>query len=147
MIADWFKVGGLDSSRRTIPNAQSSDNEIRATYPGVLVISSSSGEGALVALLASASIPSASNRWVGMNRGGWSSSEYDRLLTAFSTNLDRGERVGQVLQMLRIYAEELPFISMFFSTGKDAAVAALKGPGSTAPEANAAWNIYEWYFE
>jgi peptide/nickel transport system substrate-binding protein len=147
VVSDWLKAGGLDSSRRSIPNAQTSDNEVRSTYPGVLVISSSPGETALSTLLTSASISSAGNHWVGGNRTGWSNPEYDGLLNAFSTTLDRSERVMQVRQMLRVYSEELPFVSLFFSTGKDAVVSAVRGPGSTAPEANAAWNIHEWSFE
>jgi ABC-type transport system substrate-binding protein len=84
---------------------------------------------------------------VGSNRGGWSNPEYDRLLTIFSTTLDRNERMELVRSMLKIYSEEMPLISTFFSTGKDAMLNELKGPVATAPEANMPWNIQEWYFE
>ncbi|MBM2812451.1 MAG: hypothetical protein HW416_3210 [Chloroflexi bacterium] len=146
VLADWFKAAGLDTSRRTIPSAQSQDNEVRSTYPGVLAVSGSGGDSALTNL-GSAAIPGPNNRWVGSNRGGWSSAEYDRLLSAFNTTLDRGERVGQVRNMLRIASEELPVISLAFNVGKNAVVTELQGPGRAAPEANAAWNIHEWEFQ
>jgi peptide/nickel transport system substrate-binding protein len=143
VLADWFKVAGLDTSRRTIPSAQSQDNEVRSTFPGVLAISGTPGDAALISL-GSAAIPGPENRWVGMNRGGWSSGDYDRLLTAFSSTLDRGDRVEQVRGMLRIAGEDLPLVPLVFNVGKDAVVAALQGPTNAAPEANTAWNIYEW---
>ncbi|HEY3118014.1 MAG TPA: ABC transporter substrate-binding protein [Chloroflexota bacterium] len=147
VLVDWFKSAGFDAQPRVIPAAQASDNEVRSTYPGVLVISGTANEAALNAILPSSSIPSASNRWVGLNRGGWSSPEYDRLLGAFNTTLDRAERVGQVRQMLRISSDELPIISLAFNSGKEAVLTALKGPASVAPESTTAWNIYEWEFQ
>jgi peptide/nickel transport system substrate-binding protein len=147
VVAEWFKTAGVDSTRKTIPAAQTQDNEVRSVYPGVLVNASGAGESALINLLATTSISSASNRWVGSNRGGWSNPEYDRLLTIFSTTLDRNERMELVRSMLKIYSEEMPLISTFFSTGKDAMLNELKGPVATAPEANMPWNIQEWYFE
>ena len=145
VLSDWFKAAGFDTQQRIIPAAQSRDNEVRSTFPGLLVISGTAGESAL-GLLASASIPGPGNRWVGINRGGWSSADYDRIFSAFNTTLDRGERVGQVRQMLRIYSEELPIVSLAFSVGDDAVVSALKGPSMVAPESNPAWNIHDWEF-
>ena len=49
-------------------------------------------------------------------------------------------------QMLRIYAEEVPTISLFFRGSAFAYVAELKGPAKAAPESNPAWNIHEWEF-
>ena len=143
VLSDWFKAAGFDTQQRIIPAAQARDNEVRSTFPGLLVISGTGGEAAL-SLLASASIPGPGNRWVGVNRGGWISADYDRIFDAFNTTLDRGERVGQVRQMLRIYSEELPIVSLAFSVGDDAVVNALKGPTTVAPESNTPWNIHEW---
>jgi ABC-type transport system substrate-binding protein len=143
VVGDWLKAAGFDTQQMTIPAAQAQDNQLRSVFPGVLVVSSNSGDAALQ-LLSSASIPSASNRWVGINRGGWSSPDYDRFLTAFSTSLDRGERVGLMRQMLRLYSEEVPLVSIAFSVGDDAVVSAVKGPATVAPESNMAWNIHTW---
>jgi peptide/nickel transport system substrate-binding protein len=143
VLTDWLKAAGFDTQQRIIPQAQAQDNEVRSTFPGVLVISGTSGEAAL-SLLAGASIPGPGNRWVGVNRGGWISADYDRLYGAFNTTLDRGERVGILRQMLRIYGDELPLVSIAFSVGDEAVVSTLKGPIEGAPESNPAWNIHTW---
>ncbi|MBM2812452.1 MAG: hypothetical protein HW416_3211 [Chloroflexi bacterium] len=147
VLGDWFKTAGLDTTRRTIPSAQSRDNEVRSVYPGVLVVSGNASGDVSLTNLGSATISGPNNRWVGSNRGGWSSAGYDRLLTAFNTTLDRGERVGQVRQMLRIINEEMPLVPLNFGLGKEAFVAEVKGPSTKiAPEANTAWNIHAWEF-
>jgi len=145
VLADSLRAAGLDVQQRVVPAAQAQDNQVRATHPTMFTSTTNSGEPA-VGNLASAQIPSAATRWLGGNRGGWSSSDYDRLLGAFNTTLDRGDRVRLMRQMLRLYSEELPSISLFFRGSAFAFVNEIKGPARAAPESNPAWNIYEWEF-
>jgi peptide/nickel transport system substrate-binding protein len=145
VLADSLRAAGLDAVQRVIPAAQAQDNQIRATYPTMFMSTTNSGESA-VGNLATAQIPSAATRWRGSNRGAWSSSEYDRLLNTFNTTLDRGERVRLMGQILRIYSEELPSVSLFFRGSAFAFINEIKGPARAAPETNAAWNIHEWTY-
>jgi peptide/nickel transport system substrate-binding protein len=145
VLADGLRAGGFDAQQRVIPAAQAQDNEVRATYRSMFISTTNSGESA-VGNLVSTQIPSAATRWRGSNRGGWASSDYDRLYGAFTTTLDRGERVGLMRQMLRLFSEELPSVSLFFRGSAWAFVNEVKGPARAAPETNAAWNIHEWEF-
>ena len=102
------------------------------------------GDGALLNQ-ASNRIPSAENRWNGSNRGGWINPEYDRLLDAYSTTLDRGQRAQLAGQMVSVYTEDVSGISLYFRVQPWIFVSALKGLDHVAaPEATQAWNIYEW---
>jgi peptide/nickel transport system substrate-binding protein len=91
-------------------------------------------------------IPGPENRWNGGNRGGWRNAEYDRLADEFNRTLDRSQRIDQVTQMLQIYADELPAISLFFRSQPLAHIPALRGPEVAAPESSMIWNVHEWEF-
>jgi ABC-type transport system substrate-binding protein len=128
-----------------LPAALAQDGQARSTFPGVYTFNTGVGESTLIDQT-TARIPRAENRWAGGNRGGWSNSEFDRLVEPFTTTLDREERARQVARMAAIYTEELPSISLFFRTQPWAFVAALRGLTLVAPEANMAWNVHEWEF-
>ncbi|HEY3118185.1 MAG TPA: ABC transporter substrate-binding protein, partial [Chloroflexota bacterium] len=146
VMADGLRTAGFEVQQKVIPAAQAQDNQVRATYATMFTSTTNSGESAM-GNLATAQIPSAATRWLGGNRGAWSSSEFDRLFNTFNTTLDRSERVRLMRQMLRLYADDLPLISLFFRGSAFAHVAELTGPGPCAPETNPAWNIHEWEFK
>ena len=106
------------------------------------------GVGTLpVETLGSGQIPTERNRWVGGNRGGWSSPEYDRLIDTFHHTLARPERLAALRQMLRIYLEDMPRVSYYYPAGPFVYVTALQGPATAAPESRVAWNVHEWEFK
>jgi ABC-type transport system substrate-binding protein len=107
--------------------------------------SSGLGEAALIEQITSR-IPGPDNRWQGGNRGGWSNSEYDRLVAAFNTTLDRQERARQIVEMLRISSQEMFAISLFFAAQPLVHVSALQGPQLVAPGAVMGWDIHRWEF-
>jgi ABC-type transport system substrate-binding protein len=94
--------------------------------------------------LSSAQIPSPANRWRGNNRGGWNSSEYDRLWDRFQTTLDRGERNRIAVQMMRLATEEVAMLFVFHSPNVTAHWGGLRGPEIGAPDTLVNWNIHEW---
>jgi ABC-type transport system substrate-binding protein len=94
--------------------------------------------------LSTTQTPTENNRWVGGNRGAWSSPEYDRLLTSFNHTLSRPERLNVLGQMLRIYTDELPRFSFVFPAQPTAFVSSLQGPILTPPESRVAWNVHLW---
>jgi peptide/nickel transport system substrate-binding protein len=145
VLADSLRAAGLDFQQRVVPAAQAQDNQVRSTYPTMFVSTTNSGEAA-VGNLTSAQISSAATRWRGANRGGWSSGDYDRLLGVFNTSLDRVERVGLMRQMLRLYSEELPSLSLFFRGSAFAFANGITGPARAAPESSPAWNIHLWEY-
>jgi len=146
VTASQLQAVGLETQQRVIPRLQAQDPQVRASFPAMQLISTLMDEPGLDTL-ASAQIPSDNNRWIGGNRGAWSSPAFDRLLETFNTTLSRADRVDLVRQMLKIYGQELPRIAMYFPATPFAYVAALRGPMVVAPESRVAWNIHEWEFK
>lgn len=146
VMANELQAAGFDIQQRVIPAAQAQDAQLKANFPTMLVAGTDIGEAALN-YLASTQIPTAANLWQGLNRGGWSSPNYDRLLNSFNNTLDRATRVSLARQMLRVYGEDVPVISLLFPSGLVAHVAKLQGPMNTAGESNLAWNIHQWEFK
>jgi peptide/nickel transport system substrate-binding protein len=145
IIASEWRKAGFDVRESALPAALAQDGEARSTFAAMFINNTGAGEATLLGF-ASTSISSPGNRWRGNNRGGWTSSEYDRLLEAFTTTLDRAERGRQLGQLARIFTDEVGAISLFFRTQPWAHVAALTGPRVVAPESSMAWNIHEWEF-
>ncbi|MBM2809795.1 MAG: 4-phytase [Chloroflexi bacterium] len=145
-MANELQAAGLDIQQRVVPVALAQDAQLKATFPTMLVAGTDIGEAALN-YLASTQIPTAGNFWQGLNRGGWSSPDYDRLLTSFNNTLDRATRVSLARQMMRVYGEDVPVISLLFPAGLVAHVAKLQGPANTAGESNLAWNVHQWEFK
>jgi peptide/nickel transport system substrate-binding protein len=142
MAAEWRKAG-FDIQDAVLPQAQAQDAEARMTFPAMFTSTTSLGERAML-LYSIAEIPRAENRWRGGNRGGWANAVYDRTLDAFSTTLEPSQRSRHVAQLARIFTEEVPVISLLFNSLPAAHLAAVRGPGPTAPEALLAWNVQEW---
>lgn len=144
MAAIWRQVG-FDIQEAVLPAAQAQNAQVRASFSGMYTHSSGLGEAALVDQV-TARIPGPENRWQGGNRGGWSNPEYDRLVAAFATTLDRNERARQIAEMVRISSQDVFAISLFFATQPMVHVAALKGPQLVAPGAVMGWDIHTWEF-
>jgi ABC-type transport system substrate-binding protein len=90
--------------------------------------------------------PTAENRWVGTNRGGFSNPEYDRLIEQFSTTLDRSQRGQLVADAMRVFTSDVAMISLYHNPGVVAFTSALKGPIVTSPETSRVWNVQQWEF-
>src|SRR5581483_4654919 len=146
ITADVLKTAGFEVQQRYFGAALFQDNQLRASFPGLQFTGIGAGAPAL-GTLASAQIPTADNRWLGANRGGWSSATYDRLLSSFNVTLEPQERVALLRQMIQVMNEDVPWISLFFKSGSFASVSKLKGPASAAPEANMGWNVHQWEFQ
>jgi peptide/nickel transport system substrate-binding protein len=143
VIADGFRTAGVDVQQRALSSAQQQDVQTRASFPALFTNSTSVGEAGLDSL-AIPQIPTPANRWQGTNLGAWSSPEYARLMTAFKTTLDRGDRMAILRQALRIYSQELPAISQVFPPGAIAYVASLKGQPKVKTGSEDFWNLHEW---
>jgi peptide/nickel transport system substrate-binding protein len=146
IIAAGYRQIGFDMQQASLPAAQAQDNEARATFSGLYSFSSGIGESQTVNYTSSR-IGRPDNRWQGGNRGGWSSVEFDRLSDTFLTTLDRDERTRLLTQMLRIFAEDVPAIPLFYRAQPWVFVNDLKGPRLVPAETNVAWDVQQWEFK
>jgi peptide/nickel transport system substrate-binding protein len=144
MAAGWRQLG-FDIREVVWPAALSSDAALRNQHPGLATTSGPAGEATLVEHR-TRDMPTAQNRWTGANRGGWSNEEYDRSADALLTALDRPERQRLLVQMVRVFTEDVAVYSLYFAPTITAFVAGLSGPQPAVPESTVAWNIHEWEF-
>lgn len=143
IMADGWRKVGFDVQETVIPAAQAQDAQLGATFPGLLTRTTFSGLTTLTRFTIEG-IPRGENRWTGVNRGGWSNTEYDQLVDRFNGILDASERARQVEQLIRLFTSELPAIPLYFLSSPFPYAAALRGPHQAPPGANRLWNIHEW---
>ena len=93
-------------------------------------------------------IGTAENRWNGVNRGGYSNPAYDRLFQQVLVTLDERQRQGLMADALKLQADDLPMIHMFYDPGLASAAVRreIRGPGPAASSKQlmTTWNIHEW---
>jgi peptide/nickel transport system substrate-binding protein len=142
MASVWRRVG-FDVREAVLPAAQAQDGQVRAMFQALFTTGGNLGEGALQNL-GTAGTPRVENRWNGTNRSSWSNAEFDRLVDAYNTTLDRNMQIQQIARMAAIFSDELPAIAINFNPGITAHVAALTGPQVVAPDTQPTWNVHEW---
>jgi peptide/nickel transport system substrate-binding protein len=145
IVASGWRQVGFEVNESVMPAALAQDGQARSTFPGTSIISIPLGEEGLAAA-GSAGLPGPENRWTGRNRGSWTHPEFDRLADAVNKTLDQPQRVQQIAQMVKIFSEEVPNISMYFSPTPVVFVAALRGPKDVDPITDIAWDIHTWEF-
>jgi ABC-type transport system substrate-binding protein len=95
-------------------------------------------------MFTTAQIGSPANRWVGNNRGGWSSPEFDRAFELFETTLDRAERDRHVINMVQVTSDQLPVYPIYFNIEVLGHLAKVHGPAVGAINRLPIWNVHEW---
>jgi peptide/nickel transport system substrate-binding protein len=137
IITDTWWKAGLGVQPSVMSAVQVRDNLARATFPGLgMLLIGAGADDTFV----TANIGTASNRWSGGNRGGWSNPEFDRLYAQFNTALDRSERADYAVQMMNMINDEVPGFPMFPDVKVLAYTTRLTGPDPAVP----LWNIQEW---
>lgn len=143
MAGAWRNIG-FDIREVVWAASIGADNETRTNFPGLSTTTGDFGETGLTPYRRDR-IPTAERRWQGGNRGAWPGlAEYDRLIEVYETTLDRSARTDAVLQMSKLYTENLPALSLYFKLNAIAVARGLTGPRVTDPNGTAEWNIHEW---
>jgi peptide/nickel transport system substrate-binding protein len=147
ILADFFRRAAVDANLNLAPASQrAQSDEFKATFPGLTTNYNTLNRDFGMAKNVTARIAAPENRWSGSNKIGWSNPEYDRLYDAWNTTLDRNERNGRMIEMLKLVSEELPSFPLYFNFEVVAHVAALQGPLLAAPEAARYGNIHQWHW-
>jgi peptide/nickel transport system substrate-binding protein len=146
IIAAGWREAGFDTREMAVPVAQSTDQQVRGSFPAFYVGQGGSDE-TIFASFTTQRIGNPQNNWVGSNRGGFSHAEFDRLYEAFSRSLDRAERSRVAVELARIMGEEVASISLVFQVNSVAFVKGLKGPGTWGPGSSLTWNMSRWEWE
>jgi len=144
IMADSLRRAGIDASSRVIPRAQITDRQMRSALGGILNVSHQRAFVPPVDRLRASEIPSAENRWQGSNQGGWTNPEYERLVAAYETALERERRDQAVVAMMKLVSEEQPVIPLYYNLSFFVHVANLRGPMASVSDDVANWNLPDW---
>jgi ABC-type transport system substrate-binding protein len=140
LVAGWRQFGIEASSH--VWGVQRTSAEERAKQPGIF------GGSIRIDQFHTRDIARTENRWTGSNRFGYVNREYDRLLEAWETTLDRSERVQQLARMERIVMEELPAIPLYHNPRVIAYTTTLKGVGPRlVDDAGQERKVWEWAWQ
>ena len=145
LTIDMFKQAGIDTNPSILPSAQLSDTRARSVFPGMSTTSGGGGEAGLIGLRSAP--PGPDNQFLGGGgRGGWSNGEFDRLVDAYNGTLNKSARTRHVVEMARIYSEQLPKLTDFYNVRVTAHAGALVGPllGSGPDAGSDSWNVHIW---
>jgi peptide/nickel transport system substrate-binding protein len=144
IMADGLRRVGYDATIRVIPRAQITDRQQRAALPGILNGSHNRAFIPPVQRLRASDIPTAENRWQGGNQAGWTHPEFERLVEAYDTALDRNQRNQYAVDMLKLVNDELPVLPLYYNLSFLAHTSNLSGPMVTISDDVANWNLPEW---
>ncbi len=139
-----WRRAGFDIKPQIIAASQLRDAQLRATFPNMYSTSTGGGERNALAQFTSGEIARPENRWAGSNRGAYANPEVDRLFESFSTTLERPERDRQAIELLKIVADQVPSMMLYFNYYVTAHSAAVVGPDPKGFDSLVFWNIYEW---
>jgi len=145
IMADGWRRTGFAFEENDFSPAQAQQGDLLGVFRSLSTTSGSQGKNSLSSF-ATSSISRSENGWRGMNRGGWSNPEYDRLVDAFTTTLEPDQRTQLLLQAVRLWSEQLAAIPLYFNPSVLAYPSALTGVKVVAPSAEMSWNIHEWEF-
>jgi peptide/nickel transport system substrate-binding protein len=143
ILADGWHRAGFAAEQRLLSGVAARQPDSLATFSGML-INSTGSTLSLIDDFRNTNIPSRENRWNGSNRGAWNNAGYTALAEAFSTTLDREQRLEQIGRIARIFSEELPALTLFYRSVVFAHTAALTGLMNTPAESTVPWNMHEW---
>lgn len=143
IMAETWSRAGIDTNSRVMGAAQLRDFETAVTFSGLSARLLGGGEQSL-SMFTSAQVSSPANRWLGSNRNGWNSPEFDQMFDLYSATLDRTERERQVIDMMRLTSEQIPIFPLYFNIDVLGHLARLRGPALGDIDRLFLWNIHEW---
>jgi len=143
VLADGWRSAGFEVAQAIVPSALAQDVEVRASYPGMYLLSTPGGDRTAVTYTPD-NVPLPENRWRGGNRSGWTHPEYTALAEQFKSTLDVEQRREQLTEMARLYTTDIAAISLYFRPQVWAHSSAVRGPGPTAPDTDVSWNMPMW---
>jgi peptide/nickel transport system substrate-binding protein len=144
MTETWSRAG-VQVQPGVLPTTAMRDNETRASFAALYSPSTAAGERSLQ-IHSATQIGSPANRWLGGNRGGWSNPDFERFFELYNATLERSERDRHVIEMVKVYSDQLPVFYTYFNIGVLAHQANLKGPAAGNVDRLSYWNIHEWEF-
>jgi ABC-type transport system substrate-binding protein len=145
IVADYIRAAGIDAQILLLPSSSRAvDDKMKGTFPGLTLNNNTLQRGLGLNKWLTSNVGGPDDNWVGGNRMGWSNPDFDRIYNLWSTSLDRTESTNYLVQMMRIFADELPSPPLYFNFQVVAHTGALSGPQPITPDSTRYGNVHEW---
>ncbi|HEY3116897.1 MAG TPA: ABC transporter substrate-binding protein, partial [Chloroflexota bacterium] len=143
IIANNWKVVGINSALNVLPAARERDREYRANFTGTQLNGRSISTENFH--FVSAQLPRPETGYVELNRGSFSDLEIDRLQKIALTSLDARERTAATIAIPVRMSELAGYAPLHYQVEVFLAKNNVKGPiGNYGPQEGNSWNIFEW---
>jgi len=141
IFVDSLQRAGLDAVSRPYTQAELLTPGARASFIALFT-----GSGTLLTSLTLEEIPRPENRWQGQNYGGWETDEMDRLKRTLDVTLQPAERNRILVEMGRVFHDNLPAVVHYLTPTVNAWTAELTGvvPRGSRPTVTPLDHIYKW---
>jgi peptide/nickel transport system substrate-binding protein len=134
-IADQWQRTGVGVDVTFIPRQRATDREYRVTRPGFEVAS----QNVDLQNLHTREVPTPETRWVGANRGRYSSPELDALIDRYTTTIPRAERMAALTQIVRHVTDQLVMLNLYYTPDATPIANRLRNVPAGDP-----WNAHQW---
>lgn len=134
MAEDWKQIG-VPTDTYVIPTQQASDREYRATFPGVQLLN----QHTVPQNFHSKDIPTAQNRYVGINRNRITDAQLDSLIDRYFITVPVDERMQVLGRFINRMTDRVITIPTMHRVTAVLVANHLLGLQGTNP-----WNVHEW---
>lgn len=143
ILVDGWRRAGIESEQAEFTAQEIRDGQRLSTFRSMYATGSAAGIPSLVRFK-SDNISGPENRWTRSNRGAWSDPEYDRLVDAVQSTLDRRQQPPHIIAAIKILTEQAGVVSLYFNPAVVVFPANISGMSLRAADAEATWNIHQW---
>jgi len=143
-VSGIWSAAGIAARPSIIPPNATNVDELKNTFQGAFIwpwnISPDISQQ-----LTNGDIPSERTRWKGGNYGGYSNPAYDRLYEQYATTLDITRRNVVYADLMKVLADDVGSIPMYYTTSPLMFRKGVRGPGIVpAIQPANSWNMHEW---
>jgi peptide/nickel transport system substrate-binding protein len=148
VIQSQMRQVGIDLRLKPEPPRIFSEALNRRTFTGLAMYAwVERPQGVPRSTLHSEEIPTAKNGWSGQNYPGYANPAMDKVLDAAERELDVGKRRAEFAEILRLYADDLPVLPMYFRVDAFVIPKPLKGVRPTGHQNSSTLWIEQWRWD
>jgi ABC-type transport system substrate-binding protein len=145
VIANQWKATGLEVEQAVLTNAQVRDTRYLTAFPSFITAQIPLSFSNLMSRVHGPSCPSEASRWVGSSWGCYQNPDLDRAIEGLQTSVDPTEQQRLWRDKVRIHAQELPVLPLYFNVTVTLFREGITGfKGHSIPKSSATWNVQEW---
>jgi peptide/nickel transport system substrate-binding protein len=149
IVIDAWRAAGVAGEHEQFPPQLARDRAARASFSGFDINTGPTSILNVGPKFATSDIPAPENQWTGLNRGGYSNPEWDRLIQGIGVTLEEPRRLEMERQMVRIFTTDLPALPIYFGLELVPVGGGLSGvqPIRGTPHIGTilhTWNVHEW---